>query len=174
MRASRARRAHFQPDVWVNLNMRKSICDLSQMHVEPFISAFVPPGRSDFPVGIAEHRTKSMLYSYGVTKFILRRIDARLRDICPHAQYVRKIGNFDYAHGTLLRGNDTISLPDASRNVIDHIKHERADVGPKIERKITSIPRPTMPHRLNRPISTHTTPRVSPRGIITHGPSAAF
>src|SRR5215470_11029246 len=110
MRASRARRAHFQPDVWVNLNMRKSICDLSQMRVEPFISAFVPPGRSDFPVGIAEHRTKSMLYSYRVTKFILRCIDASLRDICPHAQYVRKIGNFDHAHGTRLRGlNDKIS-----------------------------------------------------------------
>src|SRR6516164_1869821 len=104
MRASRARRAHFQPDVRVNINMRKPLCHLSQMRVEPLISAFVLPGRSDLLNRIAEDGTKSMLYSNSITKFILGCIDASLRHISPHAQQVRKIGNFDHAHRTLPSG----------------------------------------------------------------------
>ena len=43
MGTCRSRGPSLQPDFGMNVNMRKPLCYLSQMRVEPFISAFVFP-----------------------------------------------------------------------------------------------------------------------------------
>jgi len=62
MRACRCRGARLQPNVWMNLDMRKSLRHLSQMRVEPVIFAFVIPCRGDFPGCIAEDGAKMVFY----------------------------------------------------------------------------------------------------------------
>src|ERR1700674_3033739 len=83
MRARRSRRARVQPDLGVNLDMRKPLCHLSQMRIEPLISALVFPSRGDLPGRIAEDVAEPMLYPDGVAEFFFGHIDASLRDICP-------------------------------------------------------------------------------------------
>jgi hypothetical protein len=78
MRACRRRGASIQPNLWVNLDMRKPRRHLSQMGVEPVIFAFVMPGRGDLAGGITEHRAELMLYPNGVAEFFLDCIEACL------------------------------------------------------------------------------------------------
>src|SRR5664280_1983291 len=96
----RRRGARFQPNLWVNLDMRKPRRHLSQMRVEPVIFAFVSPGGGDLAGGIAEHRAELMLYPNGIAEFFFDCTDASLRDVCPDAQDIREIGNLDRAHFT--------------------------------------------------------------------------
>jgi phosphoenolpyruvate synthase/pyruvate phosphate dikinase len=62
------------------------------------IKRVVEVARGDLPCRIGEDGTEPRLHPDGVAKGVLDGIDASLRGICPYAQYVREIGNFDHAH----------------------------------------------------------------------------
>jgi hypothetical protein len=85
----------------MNLDMRKPLRDLSQMRVEPLISASVLPGGRDLSRRIAEDGAEPMLYPDGGAEFFFDCIDASLRDIRPDAQDVGEICDFDHVHLTL-------------------------------------------------------------------------
>jgi hypothetical protein len=80
--------------------MRKSLCYLSQMRVESFISPAVFPVRSNLPFCIAEDGAEPLLYSDSVDKFFFDCMDASLRRVSPDAQDVREICDLNQAHLT--------------------------------------------------------------------------
>jgi hypothetical protein len=78
MRACRSRGACLQPDLWVNLYVRKPLGHLTQVQVESIVSASVIPGRCDLLGRITENGAKLVAYSYGAAKFFLNCINASL------------------------------------------------------------------------------------------------
>lgn len=98
MCACRCRGARLQPDVWMNLDMRKPLRRLSQMRIEPVIFSSVIPCRGDLPGRIAEDGAKLVFYINGIAKLFFDGIDASLRSVCPDAQDIREICNLDRAH----------------------------------------------------------------------------
>ena len=66
-----------------------------QMRTEAFITAAILPDRRNLRGGVAEHGTEPMFDPHRCAEFLFDRLDARLRDVGPHAQNVREVGNFD-------------------------------------------------------------------------------
>ena len=98
VRACRRCGPRLQPQFRMNGNVRKLVGHLPEMRVEPFVSASVFPGRINFLHGIAEYRAEPMLNGNRIAEFAFDGIDARLRNVRPHAQNVRKIRDFHRAH----------------------------------------------------------------------------
>lgn len=102
MRACRTRRPRPPPNFGVHHDVGEPVRHMLQMPAESFITAAIRPGRRNLRGGVAEHGTEPMFDPHRSAKFLFDRLDARLRDIGPHAQNVGEVGNFDLAHRTFL------------------------------------------------------------------------
>ena len=78
MRTRRCRGARLQPNLWVDLDMRKPQRHLSQMRVEPYIPASVVPSRGNLLRCIAENGAEPLIYPNIRSKLFFDSADAGL------------------------------------------------------------------------------------------------
>ena len=92
----------------MNGNVRKLVGHLPEMRVEPFVSASVFPGRTNFLHGIAEYRAEPMLNGNRIAEFAFDGIDARSQNDAPRTKRP-KIRDFHRAHSHSIEEGERIS-----------------------------------------------------------------
>jgi len=82
----------------MNRDVRKLFRNVSQMRVEPLVSASVFPAQFDLFGCVTEDGAEPVPYPNLVTEFLFDRGQPHLRDVCPYAQHIGKTGDFNSVH----------------------------------------------------------------------------